>query len=170
VLHVILTLTCSAETYWEAELKSFTANGKSISTSGKAVLDSGTSLLAGPSSEVKAFASSVGATPFFLNPSEYTIECNRISSLPKLQINIGGYEMELTGKEYVIDAGQMCLLGMVGIDIPAPRGPLWIYGDIIMRKYYTVFDEGGERLGFAKAKHSHMNADLPNVTPALAVE
>lgn len=110
-----------SETYWEAELVSMTSGGRTISKSNKAVLDTGTSLLAGPSAEVKAFASSIGATPFFLNPQEYTIDCDKANTLPPIEINIGGYTMELKGSEYVINAGTMCLLGMIGIDVPAPR-------------------------------------------------
>jgi len=142
----------TSQTYWETQLTSITVNGQSASSTTKAVLDTGTSLLPGPTADVKTIAKLVGATPFPLNPAEYLISCNT-SSLPDLVFTMGGTEFTLTGKDYVIsDEGIICLFGMTGIDIPAPAGPLWILGDVFIRKYYTIFDYGQARLGFAVAQ------------------
>jgi len=142
-----------SETYWEVALNGMTLGGKSVTTTTKAVVDTGTSILAGPKAEVDALAALVGATPFPLNPSEYTIDCSKVPQLPVLAIKLGSEQFTFTGAEYTLNVEGTCLFGFTGVDIPAPRGPLYILGDVFIRKYYTVFDSAGTgRVGFAPVK------------------
>ena len=67
----------------------------------------------------------------FLN-GEYTIPCNKVPSLPNVTITIAtgvGTQtaaFTLTGADYVINVEDIeCLCGFIGVDIPAPAGPLW---------------------------------------------
>lgn len=140
----------SSETYWEIALDDMQVSGKSVTSVKKAILDTGTSLLAGPTAEVKALATQLGAKPNWLNPNEYTLDCSKVASLPDIEISFGGKTFTLTGKEYVLNVENVeCVLGITGIDVPAPMGPLWILGDVFIRSYYTVFDVDNQRLGFA---------------------
>lgn len=135
--------------YWETTLTGLTINNQSMTASTRVIIDTGTSLLAGPTADVKAIAALVGAAPFWLNPKEYTIDCAKIPTLPNIVFNFGGVEYPLTGADYTINAGGICLFAMMGIDVPS--GPLWIAGDVFLRKYYVAFDYGNARMGIAAA-------------------
>lgn len=141
----------SAATYWEIELDNFVVNGVSYvtSTEHKAIVDSGTSILTGPAQEVAKIAAALGGKEIV--PGEYFVKCDYEG--PNFDFTINGKVYTLEPKDYLIPDGNLCLLGLMALDIPAPTGPLWILGDVFMRKYYTVFDSANERVGFALAKH-----------------
>jgi|DeeseametaMP2100_FD_k123_153836_1 hypothetical protein len=137
--------------YWEVKMDDFQMNGQSVISAKKAVMDSGTSLLAVPSASVKAIAEMVGAKSVLPIPpfnKEYTIDCD--SEGPDMDIILGGKTYKLKKADYIIDDEGDCLFGMMGMDIPAPAGPLVILGDIFMRAHYVKFDLDNQQVGLAQ--------------------
>jgi len=135
------------EGYWEIPMDSVKLDGKVVDSTKSAIVDSGTSLMAGPTASVAALAKKIGAHSLF--NKEYVMSCKKQF---EIAWTIEGKDYTFSNTEINIQDGPLCIFGMIGLDVPAPRGPLWILGDIFMRKYYTQFDAGQKRVGFATAK------------------
>ncbi|KAL7527049.1 hypothetical protein ACHAWF_002021 [Thalassiosira exigua] len=130
--------------YWQIDLENIQLGSYSTGKT-NGIVDSGTSLITGPSMEIMKIAASVGAMPNLMG--QYTIDCAKVPNLPDLDFQINGKSWPVKGKDLVIQSGGTCLFAMMGMDIPS--GPAWILGDVFMRHYYTIFDYGGKRVGFA---------------------
>jgi len=139
-------------TYWTIQLDGFAVKGKKyIAEAGEsAIVDSGTSILTGPSDRVAQIAKDLGAHEIIAG--EYAMKCDY--SAPSFEFTINGATYTLAPSDYLIPDGNICILGIMGLDVEAPLGPLWILGDVFMRKHYTEFDVANKRVGFALAKHA----------------
>jgi len=142
----LVDVPLTSETYWQVSLDSMKFGDVEVSKA-NAIIDSGTSLLAGPKEQVEALAKQVGALSIL--GKEYMVNCSLKSSMPTLSVTLGGNLFTLSPDDYVLDVAGQCLFAFTGIDVPPPRGPLWIMGDIFMRKYYCIFDYGKQRMRIA---------------------
>ncbi|KAJ1332104.1 hypothetical protein BSLG_009037 [Batrachochytrium salamandrivorans] len=117
----------------------------------------GSSLFALPVAEAEAINAAIGGKKNW--SGQYVVDCATVSSLPELTLQFGGHKFPLSGEDYTLKVnagpigggGDQCISGFMGLDIPAPAGPIWIVGDVFLRKYYTVYDLGNARVGFATA-------------------
>mmetsp|Transcript_12503 Transcript_12503/g.22713 ORF Transcript_12503/g.22713 Transcript_12503/m.22713 type:complete len:502 (+) Transcript_12503:37-1542(+) len=147
----------SKQFYWEIVLKDIRIGDVSMaskmdlcpgSEKCKVVADTGTSLLTGPSKVVNEIISKISIN-----------SCADTEKLPDityvLQDPRGEYSFRLEPSFYYVKSKerQDCKAGFMALDVPEPRGPLWILGDVFFRKFFTVFDRDTNSIGFAVANH-----------------
>jgi len=122
-------------------------NGKAIQVTGmKAVIDSGTPHLVGDSTIVNPINAIIPTV---------ASDCSNIGSLPNVVITMNGVNYTLTGQDYVVQLNSegltSCQTGWTPENFPSSLRNVLILGDLFMHVYYTQFDYGGKRIGFATA-------------------
>lgn len=150
--------------YWELKLKDILVGGVPQNVCGnhtcKIVVDTGTSLLTGPTLHIRKLIDLV----------DISKECRRndFDNLPVLTYILSDsrqdYRFTIEPDYYVVKSQSLdtsgnpkyCKPGFMALDVPRPRGPLWILGDLFMQKYLTVFSRNPPRVGFAKARHRNI--------------
>lgn len=129
----------------------------------KAAMDTGTSLITGPSHAISKLQALMGQVT----------NCDDLSNMPTVTLVLDGIDYPMAPEDYVLqfppEDGQpaSCLLGFKALDVPPPRGPLWVIGDVFMRTYFTVFDREQNRVGLTRADAS---PNLPEDPTPLSVD
>ncbi|GFN84953.1 cathepsin d [Plakobranchus ocellatus] len=120
----------------------------------QAVVDSSTSHIVGPMEEVDALNRKLGGIPIPGDPTMYELDCSEVYSLPDVEFIVNGHKLSLKSRDYVVTANRgletLCYSGIVGSQWKEYETPVWILGLSFMRAYYTQFDKGNHRIGFAK--------------------
>jgi len=136
--------------YWTLKLTDVIVNGKSLGVCSNGcpiAIDTGTSLITGPSHMINKMIYAV----------DVDADCKkyRAKSLPNVELVIDDIKYLIPPESYVIrveDGGQeMCLGGFRDLDLPKEKGPLWIAGDVFLRRYYSVYDRHALKVGLAEA-------------------
>jgi len=116
----------------------------------KIIADTGTSLMTAPS---YAFRKMV-------RKFSYGATCHLDGHMPTMKIVLfdtnGSHDFTLEPEYYLHKRGGICKLAMLALNIHRPRGPLFILGNVFMRKFLTVYKRHPNMLGIAKAKNVEM--------------
>ncbi|KAJ3095549.1 hypothetical protein HDU97_006807 [Phlyctochytrium planicorne] len=145
----------NSETYWQFSASDITFGAGS--TTGRlgltdAISDTGTSLILLDRASANSINSAIGAGPFDTRQGIYPISCST-SGRPDVVFNIGSGTFTLPPSAYIIaDGSGGCISG-----ITSPKANqnirVGIFGDIFLRRYYSIYDKTNSRVGFALAKH-----------------
>lgn len=142
------------ESWWQVAIKDITlANhptGLCGSNGCKVAVDTGTSMLAGPTDLIDELSAKLDVKD----------DCSNFESLPRLGFQIGETVLNLNPDDYTDRSEIECSFSFMPLDVPPPKGPVFIFGDPFLRRYLTVFDREKSRVGFGLARHSE---DLSSV-------
>ena len=145
-----------SEAYWQIKMDGVKIDGKeSTFCSGgcEVILDTGSPIFAAP--DGNKLNKRLGATmPAY---GLWLFNCSTLGSLPNITLIIGGRDYVIGPRDYVLqidlDDGALCLSDIYSSDpLPGPYKNKWVLGNIFMAKYYTEFDMGKKRVGFATAR------------------
>lgn len=136
--------------YWEVDFDAITFGDQSAQLEGTgAIVDTGTSLIALPVTLADLLNEEMGAKKGW--NGQYSVDCAKRNELPDLTFTLTGHNFTITAYDYILEVQGSCISAIMGMDFPAPVGPLAILGDAFLRKYYSVYDLGNNAIGLAKA-------------------
>jgi hypothetical protein len=135
--------------YWEVQIDDITLDNhpQELCIDCYVAVDTGTSELAGPSDVMDKLAQKLNVL----------VDCSNYDRLPQLGFVIGGHILNLEAHDYVDNDGSRCDVSLMPLDVPPPKGPLFVFGIPFLQKFYTVYDEANRQIGFGVAKHKNID-------------
>jgi len=134
------------ESWWQVAIDDITFNNmpKNLCNGQcQVAVDTGTSMLAGPSELVDKLSAMVNAKE----------DCSNFHELPNLGFQIGNTVLNLRPDDYMDKSAAGCSFSLMALDVPPPKGPVFIFGDPFLRRFVTIYDRSKSAVGFAVAKH-----------------
>ncbi|XP_059739064.1 pregnancy-associated glycoprotein 1 [Bos taurus] len=135
---------------WSVHMDSISMKRKVIACSGgcKALVDTGISLILGPRRLFNNIQKLIGAMP---RSSKQYISCFAINILPSIIFTINGITYPVPAQAYILKDSRGHLYTTFKENTVRTSTETWILGDVFLRKYFSVFDGGNDRIGLARA-------------------
>jgi len=115
-----------------------------------AIIDTGTSVIAGPKKVIDEMTKAFGSG------KEKQVDCATLDKLPNLTFQFGADSYVLKPVDYILQIAEgsktVCIVGLIGLDLPPQLGESFILGDSFIKTFYTHFDVANGQVGFARAK------------------
>lgn len=132
------------ETYWEVHVDGgFVGDFEFCKGGCTSICDTGNPWIQGPSADIDVIFQAIGSN------EEGYVDCDSIVNLPTVYIVLNGHVFPLEPEFYVnkeyFDGQTSCRAAFIN----GGDDNLWNIGDVFIGKYYTVFDYGERRIGFA---------------------
>ena len=131
------------DTYWNVEIDSITVGENKIAKGISGFVDTGTSLIVGPPSIINPLLAKLPKN----------IDCSNLDQYETIIFTLKGHDFPLKSSDYILSEQGQCEIGIQAF----PGQPQLVLGDTFIKAYYTNFDIGKNRIGFAKANHNSSN-------------
>merc|ERR1719463_425517 len=108
--------------YWQVEMEDITIHNERQNLchgNCQVAVDTGTSLMGGPTDIINALSDKLSVTN----------NCSNYRTLPDLGFIVGEHILNLKPEDYIDKGEDGCSVALMTLDIPPPKGPLFIFGD-----------------------------------------
>lgn len=134
--------------YWLVAMRDIYVEDKALNLCTAAgcqvAMDTGTALMMGPRRAVGQLLTALG-------------DCKQ--PIPSIRFELltadgGTFSFVLEPKDFAEVKGTDCVFAFQPVDLPPNLGPMWVFGQTALRKYYTVYDAKRWQVGVGLARHS----------------
>ena len=138
--------------YWQFDSKTYSIGGntQSCTTCSPAIADTGTSLILVDQDVADAYWKQVNGAQYSSADGGYVYSCS--TTLPDFGVAIGsGYTATVKGADLqYAQQGGLCFGGIQGTGQSVGQNVPQIFGDVLLKQYFAVFDGGQKRFGIAE--------------------
>jgi Eukaryotic aspartyl protease len=130
-------------------MNSVSSGSKKLSLSANAIIDTGTTLIVAPPNISRHLHASIeGAV--YTSTYGWRLPCSASNSTETIEFELGGNQFAVPVADLVREASaeaRLCFSGLVESGLP-----FTVLGDVFLKSWYTVFDFGNTRVGFAPSQ------------------